>query len=124
MEVPLAPWLPRRMSPGPSGLPGPPGGCPPEPTGTPSGGSPSPAGPPGGGSLGLPGDLESQDPPRQVFIWQGGSALDQSIVNLNRYVMQLLTAQQAANVQLQLQTQQNQAGQTAHTDALNVAREF
>ena len=32
--------------------------------------------------------------------------------------MQLLTAQQGASVQLQLQTQQNQAVQIAHTDAL------
>ena len=32
--------------------------------------------------------------------------------------MQLLTAQQAANIQLKLQTQQNQAVQIAHTNAL------
>ena len=30
-------------------------------------------------------------------MWQSGSALDQSIVDVNRSVMQLLTAQQAAN---------------------------
>ena len=37
---------------------------------------------------------------------------------MNMSVMQLLVAQQAANVQLQLQTQQNQAMQIAHMDAL------
>ena len=51
-------------------------------------------------------------------MWQSGSALDQSIADMNRSVMQLLTAQQAANVQLQLQTQQNWAVQIAHTNAL------
>ena len=39
-------------------------------------------------------------------------------MDMNRSVMQLLAAQQAANVQLQLQTQQNQAAQRAHVDAL------
>ena len=37
---------------------------------------------------------------------------------MNRSIMQLLTAQQAANAQLQLQTQQNQAVQKAQTNAL------
>ena len=51
-------------------------------------------------------------------MWQSGSTLDQSIADMNRSVMQLLTAQQAANAQLQLQTQQNQAVQIAHTNSL------
>ena len=51
-------------------------------------------------------------------MWQSGSALDQNIVDMNRYVMQLLNAQQAANSQLQLQTLQNQALHIAHMDAL------
>ena len=37
---------------------------------------------------------------------------------MNRSVMQLLTVHQAANVQLQLQIQQNQTVQIAHTTAL------
>ena len=37
--------------------------------------------------------------------------------------MQLLTAQQAANTQLQLQTQQNQAVQVAHTNTLTTLAE-
>ena len=45
---------------------------------------------------------------------QSGSTLDQSIADMNRFVMQLLFAQQAANAQLQLQIQQNQAVQIAH----------
>ena len=56
-------------------------------------------------------------------MWQSGSALDQSIAGMNRSVMQLLTAQQAANVQLQLQTQQNQAVQIAHMNALRFLAE-
>ena len=51
-------------------------------------------------------------------MWQHGSALDQSIADMNRSVMQLLTTQQAANAQLQLQTQQKQAVQIAHMVAL------
>ena len=51
-------------------------------------------------------------------MWQSGSTLDQSIADMNRSVLQLLTVQQAANVQLQLQTQQNQAVQIAHTNDL------
>ena len=65
--------------------------------------------------------LVTQDPqssPRQSFIWQSGLSLDYSIADMNRLVMQLLTAQQAANAKLQLQTQQNQAVQIAHMDAL------
>ena len=50
--------------------------------------------------------------------WQSGSTLDQSILDRNQSVIQLLTAQQRANVQLQLQMQQNQAVQIAHTNAL------
>ena len=42
---------------------------------------------------------------------------------MNRPVMQLLTAQQAANAKLQLQTQQNQAVQRAHTNALKTLAE-
>ena len=37
--------------------------------------------------------------------------------------MQLLTAQQAANVQLQLQTQQNEGLHIAHTNALKTLAE-
>ena len=84
----------------------------------PGGGPPGPPGPSGGGSSGPPGDLGSQGPARLSFIWQSGSALDQSIADMNRSVMQLLNAQQAASAQLQLQMQQNQAVQIAHTDAL------
>ena len=51
-------------------------------------------------------------------MWQGGSALDPSIADMNRSVMQLFAAQQAANAQLQLQTQQNQAVQITHMGAL------
>ena len=51
-------------------------------------------------------------------MWQSGSALDQSIADMNRSVMELLSSQQAANVQLQLQTQQNQDGQIAYMNTL------
>ena len=51
-------------------------------------------------------------------MWQSGSPLDQSIADMNQSVMQLLSAQQAANVQLQLQMLQNQAVEIAHTNAL------
>ena len=51
-------------------------------------------------------------------MWQSSSALDQSTEHINQSVMQLLTAQQPANVQLQLQTQQNQAVQITHTNTL------
>ena len=51
-------------------------------------------------------------------MWQSHSTLDQTIADMNRYDMPLLTAQQTANAQLQLLTQQNQAVQIAHTDAL------
>ena len=54
---------------------------------------------PGGGSSGPPGDSGSQGPPRQSFMWQSGSALDQIIADMNRSIMQLLTAQQAVNAQ-------------------------
>ena len=37
---------------------------------------------------------------------------------MNRSVMQLWTAKQSANAQLQLQTQQNQAVQKPHTNVL------
>ena len=56
--------------------------------------------------------------PRQLFMWYTGSTLDQSIANMNRSVMHLLTAQWAANAQLQLQKQQNQAVQIADKNAL------
>ena len=105
-------WLPRTGAPC---CPGCPGEGPPR---SPSGGPQGSSGPPGGGSLGPPGDLGSQGPPRQLFIWQSGSALDQIIVDMNRSVMQLLATQQADNVQLQLQTEQNWAVWIAHTDAL------
>ena len=87
---------------GPPSLPGPPGGGLPGPPGSTNGGLPGPPGPPGGGSLGPSGDSGSQCSSRQSFMWQSGSALDQSIADMNRSIMQLLTAQQAANVQLQL----------------------
>ena len=51
-------------------------------------------------------------------MWQSCSTQDQSIADMSRSVMQLLTAQQTANVQLELQTQQNQAIQITHMDAL------
>ena len=51
-------------------------------------------------------------------MWQSGSALDQGIADMNRSFMQLLTVQQAANAQLQLQTEQNQAVEIAHMDPL------
>ena len=90
MEAPWCAWAP--------------GGGPPGP---PSGGLPAPPGPPGGGSSGPPDDSRSQDPPGQSFMWQSSSTLDESIVDMNQSVMQLLTPQQAAKVQLQMQ--QNQA---------------
>ena len=96
----------------------PPHGAPPVPPASPNGDPPVPHGPPGGGSLGPPGDSGSQDPPRQSFMWQSGSALGQSIVDMNRSLMQLFAAQQAAKVQLQLQIQQNQAVQIVRMDAL------
>ena len=68
-----------------------------------------PPDPPGGVSPGPPGDSGSEGPAGQSFMWESGSALDQSISDMNRSVMQLLTAQQAADVQLQLHTQYNQA---------------
>ena len=74
--------------------------------------------PPGGSPSGPPGDSIPQGPPRQSFIWQNGLTLDQSIADMNKSVMQLGTAQQAASLQLQLQTQQNQAVKIAHMDAL------
>ena len=83
-----------------------------------SAGTPGPPGPPGGGSSGPPGDLGPQGPPRWSFMWQSGSAIDQSIADMNRSVMWLLAVQQAASAQLQLQMQQNQAVQIAHTDGL------
>ena len=115
------------MSQGPIGLPGPPGGgclvlldplfeVPPGPPGSPRGGPPGPPSSPGGSSSGPPCDSGSQGPPRQLFMWQSGSALDQSSADMNRSVMQLLTAQQAANVQLQLQTMQSQVVQITHTN--------
>ena len=42
---------------------------------------------------------------------------------MNRSVMQLLIAQQAANAQLQLQTQQKQAVQIAPSNALKTLAE-
>ena len=51
-------------------------------------------------------------------MWQSGSTLDQSIADMNQSVMQLLTAQWAANVQLQLQTQQKLGCEIAHTNVL------
>ena len=82
-----------------------------------------PPGPPGGGPLGPPGDAGPQGPARQSFIWQSGLALNQSIADMNRSVVQLLTAHQTANAQLQLQTQQNQTVQIAHMDALRFLAE-
>ena len=49
--------------------------------------------PPGGGSSGPPNDSGSLDQPGQSFMWQSGSTLDQSIADMKRAVMQLLTAQ-------------------------------
>ena len=57
-------------------------------------------------------------------MWQSSSALDQNIGDMNTYVTQLLTGQQTANTQLQLQTQQNQAVHIAHTDALRSLAEL
>ena len=54
--------------------------------------SPGPSDPPGGVSPGSPGDSGSQGPAGQSFMWESGSALDQSISDMNRSVMQLLTA--------------------------------
>ena len=104
LEVPQAPWCPRRMSPRslssiwttwwrPPCLPGPPGGGPSGPPRSPNGGPPGPPGPPRGGISRSP--LVTRDlkgPPKQSFIWQSGSTLDQSIVDMNWSVMQLLTA--------------------------------
>ena len=56
-------------------------------------------------------------------MWQNGSALDQTIADMNSSVMQLFTAQQAANALLQLQTQQNQAVQITHTSTLKTLAE-
>ena len=56
--------------------------------------------------------------PDSPFMYQSGSALDQSSTDMNRSIMQLLTAQQATNADLQSQTQQNQAVHIAHTDDL------
>ena len=61
-------------------------------TWTPAGGSPSPTGHPGGSSSGPSNDLRFQGPPRHLFTWQSSSALDQSMVDMNRSVMQLFTA--------------------------------
>ena len=87
------------------GQPGPPSEDAPGPPGSPNGGPPGPLGPPGGGSS---GPTDDSGPTQLSFIWQSGSALDQSIADMNWSVIQLLTAQHAANVQLQLQMQQNQ----------------
>ena len=103
-----------------------PGGAPsgpPGPSGPTDGGLPGPPSPPEGGSSGPSGDLGSQGLPGQSFMWQSGSILDQSIADRKKSVTQLLTAQQAANAQLQLGTQQNQAVQTAHTNALKTLAE-
>ena len=56
-------------------------------------------------------------------MWQSGSVRDNSTEDMSRSVMLLLTAQQAANVSLQLQTQQNLAVQIAHTNALKTRAE-
>ena len=101
-RTPLWPWIRTPSFPG-RGPPRPPGGGPSGVPGSLSGGPPDPPGPPGGGSSCPSGDSGSQGPPRQSFMWQSGLALDQSIVDMDRSVMQLLTAQQAASVKLQLQ---------------------
>ena len=62
--------------------------------------------------------LDLKAHPDSPSMWQRGSVLKQSIADMNRSVMQLLTDQQAANVQMQLQTQQNLAVQIAHMDTL------
>ena len=118
MEVPRPPGFPGGGPPGPPGLSGLPGGGPLGPPGSASGDPPGPPGSPGGGSSCPSGDSGSQGSPGQSFMWQSGSTLDQSIEDMNRSVIQLLTAQQVANVQLQLLTQQNQAAQIGHMDAL------
>ena len=50
-------------------------------------------------------------------------ALQQSIPDMNWSVMQVLSAQQAANTQLQVYTQHNQASQLAYTDLLRTLTE-
>ena len=110
-----APWFPRKRSmvsmdllveipqahlASQKEVPSPPDGGPLGLPGSPGGDSGGPPGPLGGGSLGPPGDSGYQGPPRQSFMWQGGSALDQNFADMNRSAMQLLTAQQAANMQL------------------------
>ena len=50
--------------------------------------APGLSGPPGGGPFGLPGDPGSQSPPRQSFILQSSSTLDQSIADMNWFVRQ------------------------------------
>ena len=80
-------------------------------------------GPPGGGSSDYPGDSGFQGPPRQLVMWQNGPTLDESIADMNRSLMQLLTAKQTTNAQLQLQPQWNQAVQIAHTAGLTVLAE-
>ena len=49
---------------------------------------------------------------------QSGSALDQSIADMNRSVIQLMATQKADSMQLQQQTQQNQVVPVADTDGL------
>ena len=58
------------------------------------------------------------------FIQPFGTVLDQSKADMNMSVIQLLTSQKAANAHLQLQSQQNQVVQMAHTDALRTLAEF
>ena len=88
------PWLPRRRFPS---SPWPPGKGLPGPPGSPSGDLPDPPGPPGGGSICPLGDSGSQGTPRQSFMWQNGSAPDQSTAVMNRSVMQLPNRQPMNN---------------------------
>ena len=46
----------------------------------------------------------------------GDTALDNSIADMNKAVLQQLTSQKATSIQLQLQAQQNQAMKIMHMD--------
>ena len=53
-----------------------------------------------------------------IFMQPDGTTLDPSIAGMNRYDIQLLTAQMVANAQLQLKAQHHQVVQMVHTDAI------
>ena len=73
------------------------------------------------GPLGPPCSSSPSGPqcsPGFCFMQTCGTALDQRIADMNRSVLQLLTAQQATNPKLQLKSKQSQAVQMAYTNAL------